>query len=143
MHRYEVYRNGQLLSCPGKMNNYFCSMGKELADKIPTVSNPLLSGSFVIDKSNAKLQFKAIQVQEVRDSLAKVKTRKGLGVENISSFLLKLALPFVENSLSLSSTFPESWKIARVTPIFKDGDQADKSNYRSISVLPVITKLFE
>ena len=37
----------------------------------------------------------------------------------------------------------DSWKIARITPIFKDGDRAEKSNYRPISVLPVISKLFE
>ena len=82
-------------------------------------------------------------------ALAQVKTAKGFGVDNISSFFLKLALPFFENSLTLSfiasietSTFPESWKIARATPIFKGGDQIDKSNYRPISVLPVIARLF-
>ena len=34
-------------------------------------------------------------------------------------------------------------EFARVTPIFKEGDRADKSNYRPISVLPVISRLFE
>ena len=89
-------------------------------------------------------------MQEIRDALAKVKATKGFGVDNISSFFLKLALPFIENSLTLlfntlieTSIFPESWKIARVTPVFKDGDRAAKANYRSISVLPVIARLFE
>ena len=55
-----------------------------------------------------------------------------------------------ENSLTLllntsieTSIFAESWKLARVIPIFKDGDRADKSNYRPISVSPVIARLFE
>ena len=40
--------------------------------------------------------------------------------------------------------FPDSWKIAWVTPIHKNGDdRADKSNYRPISVLPIISRLFE
>ena len=30
-----------------------------------------------------------------------------------------------------------------MTPIFKDGVKSDKSNYRPISVLPVISRLFE
>ena len=80
------------------MKSYFSSIGKELADKISTVSNTLLPGSLVVNKSNANFQFKAIYVQEIRDALAKVKTTKGFGVDNISSFFLKLALPFVENS---------------------------------------------
>ena len=37
----------------------------------------------------------------------------------------------------------KSWKLARVTPIFKEGDKTEKSNYRPISVLPVISRLFE
>ena len=42
-----------------------------------------------------------------------------------------------------TSQFPDSWKNARITPIFKDGDKAEKSNYRPISVLPLISRLFE
>ena len=41
------------------------------------------------------------------------------------------------------SAFPDLWKIARIPPILKEGDKADKSNYRPISVLPVIARLFE
>ena len=58
-------------------------------------------------------------------------------------------MPFIEDSLvylfntSLeTSQFPDPWKIARV-PIFKDGDKTEKSNYRPISVLPVVSRLFE
>ena len=63
---------------------------------------------------------------------------------------MKLALPFIENSLVFllntsieTSCFPDSWKVARVTPVFKDGDKTEKSNYRPVSVLPVISRLFE
>ena len=129
---------------------YFCSVGKDLADKISPVANPLLSGDFEMNKAKAKFHFSAIEVQEIRDAFAKVKTAKSFGIDNISSYFLKLALPFIENSLAFmfntsiqTSMFPDSWKIARVTPIYKNGDRADKSNYRPISVLPVISRLFE
>ena len=63
---------------------------------------------------------------------------------------MKLALPYMENSLAFllntsneTSQFPESRKVARITPIFKDGDRTEKSDYRPISVLPVISKHFE
>ena len=35
------------------------------------------------------------------------------------------------------------WKIARIAPIFEDGDKTDKSNYRPIWVLPVLSRIFE
>ena len=48
-----------------------------------------------------------------------------------------------KNSL-LSGIFPDDWKCARVTPLFKQGDASDLNNYRPISVISVsITKVFE
>ena len=47
------------------------------------------------------------------------------------------------NISTKNSIFPESWKTARVTPIFKEGDKSEPSNYRLISVLPVLTTLLE
>ena len=42
-----------------------------------------------------------------------------------------------------TSTCPVSWKIARVTPINKEGEESERSSYRSVSVLPVLSGLFE
>ncbi len=132
------------------MNSFFCSIGKDLADKIDFVPNPLLTGDYEINPNKAKFCFKSIKVEHIRAAFAKIKTAKSFGVDNISSYFLKLSLPLIENSLALlfntsieTGQFPDLWKVARVTPIFKSGDKADKSNYRPISVLPVISRLFE
>ena len=48
--------------------------------------------------------------------------------------------------LNLSITtgiFPNSFKKAKITPCFKKGDKSDMSNYRPISVLPLLSKLLE
>ena len=84
---------------PGAMNSYLCSAGKDLADKISPVANPLLSGDFEMNKTKAKFHF---EVEEIRDAFAKVKTAKSFGIDNISSYFLKLALPFIENSLAFT-----------------------------------------
>ena len=42
-----------------------------------------------------------------------------------------------------SVIFPSDWKFARVVPIPKGGDHQSPSNYRPISILPIISKLLE
>jgi len=39
--------------------------------------------------------------------------------------------------------FPNAWKLAIVSPLFKSGDRKMISNYRPISILPVISKVLE
>ena len=39
--------------------------------------------------------------------------------------------------------FPESLKCATITPVFKEGDPSSVKNYRPISILPTVSKVFE
>ena len=47
------------------------------------------------------------------------------------------------NKSFITGKFPDALKIARVTPIFKTGDKQDISNFRPISILPIISKIYE
>ena len=83
-------------------------------------------------------------------TLNKMKTSHGSGHDGIASFYSKIALPVVGRSLCdlfnkslFAGKFPEDWKIARIAPIFKSGAKDVRSNYRPISVLPFISRLFE
>lgn len=42
-----------------------------------------------------------------------------------------------------SGSFPNCLKVARVTPIYKNADKQNVTNYRPISVLPTCSKIFE
>ena len=43
----------------------------------------------------------------------------------------------------MSCLFPDKLKLADISPIFKNGDRNDKLNYRPVSILPSISKLYE
>ena len=79
-----------------------------------------------------------------------MKNSKSSGLDPFNVRLLKLAAPFISQclayicNLSLNvSSFPDVWKKAKVTPIFKSGDKTNVSNYRPISVLPIVSKIIE
>ena len=75
---------------------------------------------------------------------------KATGSDNIGARLLKLAAPFISDSLMyicnqsiLNSTFPDKWKEGKVRPLYKNGPKDDTNNYRPISILPVMSKMLE
>ena len=47
------------------------------------------------------------------------------------------------NKCFSNGIFPDCLKLATITPIFKKGDRSDFRNYRPISVLPLLSKIFE
>ena len=72
------------------------------------------------------------------------------GVDGLSVKLLKIIKDDVASSITLiinqsfqSGIFPDQLKIAKVIPILKKGDSAKLDNYRPISILPAISKMFE
>jgi len=42
-----------------------------------------------------------------------------------------------------SKIFPKAFKLARVIPIYKKVEKSNKNKYRPISVLPVLSLIFE
>ena len=59
--------------------------------------------------------------------------------------LCDIISPCLTNIINKSVTtgvFPDRLKKVRVTPILKEGDKCNLSNYRPISVLPVLGKVF-
>ena len=58
--------------------------------------------------------------------------------ESCSEVLTKL----FDNAI-LNSDFPDKLKVADVSPLFKKDDPQESKNYRSVSVLLVVSKVFE
>ena len=101
------------------------------------------------DSDSPSFYFTYIPVENVLTTLRYLKVSKSTGTDKIPAKILRIAadviapsLTFIFN-LSLSTGFVDDWKNARVTPIHKDGSKLVMGNYRPISVLPIISKIFE
>ena len=55
----------------------------------------------------------------------------------------KLQLKIIFDNILLTGIFPDQWKEANVTPVHKKNDKQLISNYRPISLLPILAKVFE
>lgn len=52
-------------------------------------------------------------------------------------------LSYLFNKCLQSGEFPDDWKLANITSVHKGGRDIDVNNFRPISILPTIAKVFE
>ena len=79
-----------------------------------------------------------------------MKTSSTCGLDNISSYIIKLALeellPAITHIINLSISqrkFPSSWKIPKIIPLHKKDEKILAKNYRPVSLLSAISKILE
>ena len=99
---------------------------------------------------NCLLEFQPVTTAAVTKILERLNTTKASGSDGIPAYILKHHAAELANSLtsifnqSLSSgKVPSAYKLASVCPVFKKGDPYDSSNYRPVSLLPIISKVLE
>ena len=92
-----------------------------------------------------------MNVTQTERLLLNVKADTATGHDDLPGFLLRqyasvLApnLTLIFNSCFNEGIFPTVWKCSNVTAIWKGkGSKSDPSNYRPISVIPVVARVFE
>ena len=79
-----------------------------------------------------------------------IKPKKSFGFDRVPTNVLLDSMPVTSESILLlyrkilaSNEIPEQWKIARIIPVYKKGDKKNIENYRPISNLCAMAKLFE
>ena len=91
-----------------------------------------------VDKNTVLKEIKGLSANKaVQDSDIPVKALK----ENANFFAEQINLQFNEDICS--SKYAESFKLANITPTFKQDFRNLKSDYRPISILHIISKIFE
>ena len=147
----QVETRNQVFTSPGDIaeafNNHFTNIGQSLAQEIPSSEIDPLS---YVNPVDGVFSFQRINAQKVIKLLKALDVSKATGLDKIPNRLLKIAADVVATSLTgifnqslVTGTFPSDWKMAKVSPIFKNGSKSDLNNYRPISVIPTVAKIFE
>ena len=145
-----------ILNC---FNNHFVSSGSLFETLNPELSNadPASGNSPLFPTSaNGGLpspsdwQFIAVTASEVQTALKRLDTGKAAGPDHLDPFFLKLAADFIAEPLAhifnlsfTSNKIPKVWKSAFILPLLKGGEPSNVNNYRPISKLCFLAKLFE
>lgn len=131
-----------------EFNDFFVNIGKKLANNI----QPQTSHKVRLDpnKRNEKCLFlRYTNSEEISKVIGKLKNRSG-GIDNIHSTVLKKISFYISPILAeifniciYCGIWPNALKRADVVPVFKSGDRTEVNNYRPISIISNIAKVFE
>jgi Reverse transcriptase (RNA-dependent DNA polymerase) len=92
-----------------------------------------------------------LTVQQAERMLSLIKPDTATGPDELPAFLLKKLASSIAPQFTLivnasydQYCFPEQWKRANIVPVWKGkGSKTEPSNYRPISILPVLARVFE
>ena len=130
-------------------NNFFINVGPNLASKFK--KNPNTSDLNEFKSSIQKTIFLyPTSGDEITKIIQKLDTNKAAGGDNISCKVVKTIAKYISEPLACilnnciaTATFPDKFKIADVIPILKSGDPENTTNYRPISLISNLAKIFE
>ena len=129
-------------------NTYFSSIGDNLSSNIPLPQKKFVD---FLGPSNAKSMFLLpTHRQEILKIVKDFPNKRSSGHDDINYVITKgiihsIVDPLVHllNLSLLHGRVPNSMKIAKVIPLFKQGDKLDVCNYRPISLLSSFSKILE
>ena len=131
------------------INNFFSEIGGNLASNFDNQDNNEHK-KYLDPPAPQSILLHSINAKEIKDTIKGLKNSNSSGHDHFTSKFVKLSapilIPALEKILNLAlktGVYPDNLKIAKVIPIFKKGDPASVNNYRPISILSTINKIFE
>ena len=130
-----------------KFNTYFIIIGQSLSEQIHATRS---SDEYLSNRTNTIFNFTEVNEECIDSIIKNMKSKSSTGYDNISNKLVKSAkdvlikpLTLLMNQIIHTGEFPKQLKIPKVKPLFKKGIQSSFTNYRPISLLPSISKIFK
>ena len=137
-----------------KLNEFFASVCNQFNFGNDPANHPDLNKlkTYVESKIPSHVDFTVpyITPEEVNAFLHALDPTKATGIDGLGPRILKMAANILSPSIASlinksiqTSSFPSHLKAAKIFPIHKGGSKSDPTNYRPISFLPTISKIFE
>ena len=128
-------------------NDFFVKIGNNLAKGIPNASTS--PGRYMGDMISQSLFLDPVTPQEIAEIIKSLKNGAH-GYDEINNKILQLSVTPIIGSLSFlcnrsltEGVFPLELKLANVLPLFKSGETMLFNNYRPVSLLCTLSKVFE
>ena len=157
-----LMENDNLYNAPDDIcnifNNFFASVADQAQQNVNTPPNqnlhmhsrPNAISDRMKDRNVSHFEFQTVTKEQVLSYMKKLNPKKATGPDEIPPKLLKVGAkalaPSVTNVINMSiksAKFPTDMKRADVYPIYKKSDSMNKCNYRPVSVLSSLSKIFE
>ena len=135
---------------PSALNEFFNKTAERLVMQNATTDGVILSHIDSLTSSNDSLGLQKVTYNDIIKSLKSLRNDCSTGCDNIPvSFIKPIAeyiaspLTFISNNLIKEWKFPDQWEIARISPIPKVTNPTELKDYRPISILPILSKVYE
>lgn len=91
-----------------------------------------------------------ISVPDIRTAVKKMKANLNMGPDSIPALIIRDCfdcldgpLCYIFNLILHTSVYPDAWKLGKITPVYKSGDKTSIQNYRPVTLISNVAKLFE
>ena len=96
-----------------------------------------------VKSSLQKFSFSHISMSNMEREVKSLNGKKSATFQKTTFDICSPKLDEIWKNILIKCTFPNKLKLADITPIFKSVDPTCAKNYRPVSVLPVVSKIFE
>ena len=146
IHKKETITDNKTIS--QTMNNFFVKIGPSIEKKIPSAKTPFQT--YLNEQNIHNFVLNPCNTEEITTIISSFGSGKASGPYSIPTNLLKefsqhfsKPLKIIINKSLHEGSFPQPLKTALVCPIYKKNEKTNCDNYRPISLLSNVSKVFE
>ena len=132
-----------------KFNDFFANIGSKLTQNLGK-SDAENFRNYLSNPPLINFTFELVSEDDIMELINNLPSKPSCGHDGISNKLLKACkqeickpLTLIVNQMLSTGIFPDYLKTAKVIPLFKKGKKELFDNYRPISLLPSLSKIFE